>query len=217
MAPHIAPAYHQHPVTESADQVRGLSGLTPAKQDAARGGDPEGGHTDIVAAMALFALLGGLAIVLLRRVVERFAERLPNWLSLATRQVTAQPGHSVVQVCALGIGGAIAFSRTVTQPLGNAVRVSQAVASGDLTVATEVRGKDDASPVTEADERAEALILQALAALTPRVTTLRRAGLALGPVEKAKLYVVADGTAGEAGGGGEVVEGEFAFAGELIN
>lgn len=57
-----------------------------------------------VAAMALFALLGGLAIVLLRRVVERFAERLPNWLSLATRQVTAQPGHSVVQVCALGIG-----------------------------------------------------------------------------------------------------------------
>ena len=31
----------------------------------------------------------------------------------------------------------------------------------------EVRGKDDASPVTEADERAEALILQALAALTP--------------------------------------------------
>ncbi|MBU0917749.1 ABC transporter permease [Aquabacterium parvum] len=57
-----------------------------------------------VAAMALFALLGGLAIVLLRRAVERHGERLPNWLSLATRQVTAQPGHSIVQVCALGIG-----------------------------------------------------------------------------------------------------------------
>lgn len=57
-----------------------------------------------VAAMALFAVLGGFAIWLLRRGVERFAERLPNWLSLATRQVTAQPGHSVVQVCALGIG-----------------------------------------------------------------------------------------------------------------
>ncbi len=57
-----------------------------------------------VAAMALFAVLGGLAIFLLRRGVERHAERLPNWLSLATRQVTAQPGHSVVQVCALGIG-----------------------------------------------------------------------------------------------------------------
>ncbi len=57
-----------------------------------------------VAAMALFAVLGGCAIWVLRRVVGRLAERLPNWLSLATRQVTAQPGHSVVQVCALGIG-----------------------------------------------------------------------------------------------------------------
>jgi len=57
-----------------------------------------------VAAMALFAVLGGGVILLLRRAVERFAERLPNWLSLATRQVTAQPGHSIVQVCALGIG-----------------------------------------------------------------------------------------------------------------
>ncbi|ART51143.1 methyl-accepting chemotaxis protein [Acidovorax carolinensis] len=46
-------------------------------------------------------------------------------------------------VCALGIGGAVAFSRTVVNPLDNAVRVSQAVASGDLTVATEVRGKDE--------------------------------------------------------------------------
>ena len=40
----------------------------------------------------------------------------------------------------------------------------------------EVRGKDDASPVTEADERAEALILQALAALTPQIP-VRSAGV----------------------------------------
>ncbi|KRC24838.1 methyl-accepting chemotaxis protein [Acidovorax sp. Root217] len=53
-------------------------------------------------------------------------------------------------VCALGIGGAVAFSRTVTQPLGNAVRVSQAVASGDLTVATEVRGKDEIAQLLNA-------------------------------------------------------------------
>ena len=46
-------------------------------------------------------------------------------------------------VCALGIAGAIAFSRTVVNPLDNAVRVSQAVASGDLTVAQRVRGKDE--------------------------------------------------------------------------
>ncbi|WP_226444783.1 methyl-accepting chemotaxis protein [Acidovorax radicis] len=46
-------------------------------------------------------------------------------------------------VCALGIVGAIAFSRTVVNPLDNAVRVSQAVASGDLTVARQVQGKDE--------------------------------------------------------------------------
>ncbi|MBT9514871.1 MAG: HAMP domain-containing protein [Acidovorax sp.] len=46
-------------------------------------------------------------------------------------------------VCALGIGGAVAFSRTVVNPLDNAVRVSQAVASGDLTVARHVQGKDE--------------------------------------------------------------------------
>ena len=46
-------------------------------------------------------------------------------------------------VCALGIAGAVAFSRTVVNPLDNAVRVSQAVAGGDLTVAQHVQGKDE--------------------------------------------------------------------------
>jgi methyl-accepting chemotaxis protein len=46
-------------------------------------------------------------------------------------------------VCAVGIGGAVAFSRTVVNPLDNAVRVSQAVAGGDLTVARQVHGKDE--------------------------------------------------------------------------
>ena len=32
-----------------------------------------------------------------------------------------------------------------------------------------VRGKDDASPVTQADEQAEALILESLAALAPGI------------------------------------------------
>ncbi|MDD2691104.1 MAG: methyl-accepting chemotaxis protein [Simplicispira sp.] len=53
-------------------------------------------------------------------------------------------------VCALGMGGAVAFSRTVVQPLNHAVRVSQAVASGDLTVATEVRGKDEIAQLLNA-------------------------------------------------------------------
>lgn len=53
-------------------------------------------------------------------------------------------------VCALGIAGAVAFSRTVVNPLDNAVRVSQAVASGDLTVAEHVRGKDEIAQLLNA-------------------------------------------------------------------
>ena len=46
-------------------------------------------------------------------------------------------------VCAAGIVAAVLFSRTVTQPLDRAVQVSQAVAGGDLTVATASQGKDE--------------------------------------------------------------------------
>ncbi|WP_201343611.1 3'(2'),5'-bisphosphate nucleotidase CysQ [Pseudomonas putida] len=46
----------------------------------------------------------------------------------------------------------------------------------------EVRGKDDASPVTEADERAEALILQALATLTPQIPVISEEAAAAGLV-----------------------------------
>ncbi|MFY3382530.1 HAMP domain-containing protein, partial [Paracidovorax sp. MALMAid1276] len=60
----------------------------------------------------------------------------------AQRATTISLGVMLV-VCALGIAGAVAFSRTVVNPLDNAVRVSQAVASGDLTVAQQVPGKDE--------------------------------------------------------------------------
>ena len=60
----------------------------------------------------------------------------------AQRATTISLGVMLV-VCALGIGGAVAFSRTVVKPLDNAVRVSQAVAGGDLTVAQHVQGKDE--------------------------------------------------------------------------
>ena len=46
----------------------------------------------------------------------------------------------------------------------------------------EVRGKVDASPVTEADERAEALILQALAARTPQIPVISEEAAAAGQV-----------------------------------
>jgi 3'(2'), 5'-bisphosphate nucleotidase len=61
-----------------------------------------------------------------------------------------------------------------------------------------VRGKDDASPVTEADERAEALILPALQALTPDVPVVAEEAVAAGrvPVVKDRFWLVdpLDGT-----------------------
>jgi len=56
------------------------------------------------AAVAVFALLSWLAVLALRRVADRLAGRAPTWWTLGTRQLTAQPGHTVVQVCALGVG-----------------------------------------------------------------------------------------------------------------
>ena len=44
----------------------------------------------------------------------------------------------------------------------------------------EVRGKDDASPVTEADERAEAVILAGLARLTPDIPVVAEESVAAG-------------------------------------
>ena len=62
-------------------------------------------------------------------------------------------------------------------------------AAGELVMAVyrtdfDVRGKDDASPVTEADERAEALILPALDALLPGVPVIAEEAVAAGRVPK---------------------------------
>lgn len=53
-------------------------------------------------AVALFALLGWLAVLLLRRAVPEAGA--PRWLVLATRQVGARPGFAVLQVSALAVG-----------------------------------------------------------------------------------------------------------------
>ncbi len=60
-------------------------------------------------------------------------------------------------------------------------------AAGELVMAVyrtdfDVRGKDDASPVTEADERAEALILPALESLLPGVPVIAEEAVAAGRV-----------------------------------
>jgi putative ABC transport system permease protein len=53
-------------------------------------------------AIALFALLSWLAVMLLRRAVPE--SRAPRWLVLATRQIAARPAFAVLQVSALSVG-----------------------------------------------------------------------------------------------------------------
>jgi len=53
-------------------------------------------------AIALFALLSWLAVLLLKRAVPE--ARAPRWLVLATRQIAARPAFAVLQVSALAVG-----------------------------------------------------------------------------------------------------------------
>ncbi|GAA4422623.1 methyl-accepting chemotaxis protein [Acidovorax lacteus] len=53
-------------------------------------------------------------------------------------------------VCAASVVGALLFSRAVVRPIGRAVQVSQAVASGDLTAATPVNGRDEVAQLLNA-------------------------------------------------------------------
>jgi putative ABC transport system permease protein len=54
------------------------------------------------AAIAVFALLSWLAVLLLRRAVPE--SNAPRWLVLATRQIAARPAFAVLQVSALAVG-----------------------------------------------------------------------------------------------------------------
>ena len=54
------------------------------------------------AAIAVFALLGWSAVLLLRRAVPE--SNAPRWLVLATRQIAARPAFAVLQVSALSVG-----------------------------------------------------------------------------------------------------------------
>jgi putative ABC transport system permease protein len=57
-------------------------------------------------AIALFALLAWLAVMLLKRSVPSpwMGARAPRWLVLATRQIAARPAFAVLQVSALSVG-----------------------------------------------------------------------------------------------------------------
>ncbi|MDO9313420.1 MAG: ABC transporter permease [Burkholderiaceae bacterium] len=54
------------------------------------------------AAVAMFALLSWVAVLLLRRAVPE--SNAPRWLILATRQIAARPAFAVLQVSALSVG-----------------------------------------------------------------------------------------------------------------
>ncbi len=75
--------------------------LMMVARDLTLGGIALGGFA---VAVLVFAGLSWLAVFTLQRVVDRLAGRMPTWWALGTRQLTAQAGHTVVQVCALGIG-----------------------------------------------------------------------------------------------------------------
>jgi putative ABC transport system permease protein len=53
-------------------------------------------------AIAVFALVAWLSVVLLKRAVPE--SRAPRWLVLATRQIAARPAFAVLQVSALAVG-----------------------------------------------------------------------------------------------------------------
>ena len=58
----------------------------------------------VAGAVVAFAALSALAVFVLQRLLNRLSGVAPPWLVLATRQLTAQPAQTVVQVCALAIG-----------------------------------------------------------------------------------------------------------------
>jgi 3'(2'), 5'-bisphosphate nucleotidase len=68
------------------------------------------------------------------------------------------------------------------ESLSHLVRAAGAVVMSVYATAFSVRGKGDHSPVTEADEKAEALILAGLAALTPDLPVVAEEAVAAGRV-----------------------------------
>ncbi|MDX1711357.1 MAG: 3'(2'),5'-bisphosphate nucleotidase CysQ [Rhodovibrionaceae bacterium] len=71
----------------------------------------------------------------------------------------------------------LAVLRTIAERAGKAI-LAYYVEEGDI----EVKSKEDASPVTEADEAAEAFILEALGKLTPEIPIVSEEAFAAGKI-----------------------------------
>jgi len=82
--------------------------------------------------------------------IQKASAHVASEAEATARRATTISLGVMLLVCAAGILGAVLFSRTVTRPLGNAVRVSQAVAGGDLTVARPSAGKDEIAQLLNA-------------------------------------------------------------------
>jgi putative ABC transport system permease protein len=78
-----------------------LGMLMAVARDVKMGGIALGGF---LGAILVFAALGFGAVLILRSIADRLAGRMPTWWTLGTRQVTAQPVQTVVQICALSVG-----------------------------------------------------------------------------------------------------------------
>ncbi|TAK87736.1 MAG: FtsX-like permease family protein, partial [Aquabacterium sp.] len=78
-----------------------LALLMMVARDVKMGGIALGGFAG---AVLVFALLGFAAVAILRFLADQLAGRAPTWWTLGTRQLTAQPVQTVVQVCALSVG-----------------------------------------------------------------------------------------------------------------
>jgi putative ABC transport system permease protein len=75
--------------------------LMMVARDVKMGGIALGGFTG---AVLIFALIGFLAVSVLRVLADKLAGKVPTWWTLGTRQLTAQPVQTVVQICALSVG-----------------------------------------------------------------------------------------------------------------
>ena len=91
--------------------------------------------------------------------------------------------YSTDSVAAMSTTAAASESRaSLLASLSGLVRDAGAVVMAVYATDFSVRGKDDASPVTEADEKAEALILAGLRALTPGIPVVAEESVAAGQV-----------------------------------
>ena len=112
----------------------------------AAGFDPQAGDRSVQGMDREPAQMLDEANTLIREASAAVAARTDG----AARNATRISLGVMLVVCALSIGGAVAFSRTVTRPLGQAVEVAEAVANGDLTIARASSGRDEVAQLLNA-------------------------------------------------------------------